>query len=272
MRVAARKLLQLLFLGAIACADPPPQPPAAPTPPPPPPIETAEPARAPIAVTERTATDAAAPVALKLGLSHVQVNTVVEDSAPTISRACLARGAPVNRGEVYFGFRIGVAGDVVDAWLVGTTFHEPKLEECVLRQVRELRFPTAEVSTLRPRMVLLIRPDGVAVVHPNAGAPDGGASKGLRQDEVRNVVTAHAAEIRACYEDEARKNASLDGMVKIAWDIEKSGVVSRAWVAASTLTNTSVEGCLIRAVQSWRFPASDVPTKVAGFPFNIAAR
>ncbi|MCW5831839.1 MAG: hypothetical protein KIS78_05235, partial [Labilithrix sp.] len=80
-------------------------------------------------------TDAAAPADLKLGLSHVQVDTVVEDGVVTISRACVARDAQVDRGEVYVGFRVDVTGNVVDAWLVGSTFHEPPLEECVLRHV-----------------------------------------------------------------------------------------------------------------------------------------
>lgn len=49
-------------------------------------METAESARAPIAVTEPT--DAAAPADLKLGLSHVQVDTVLEDGpdAPSLER------------------------------------------------------------------------------------------------------------------------------------------------------------------------------------------
>lgn len=258
----------LLYLGTSACADPPPQPPA--VPPPPPPIATPEPARAPIAVTEPT--DAAAPADLKLGLSHVQIDTVIEDAVVTMGRTCLARDAQVGRGEVYVGFRVDVAGKVVDAWLVGSTFHEPPLEECVLRHVRDLRFPSAEASTLVPRMAILMRPDGVAVVHPNAGVPDGGRSKGLRPDEVRSVVTAHAAEIRACYEGDTRTSGPPGGLVRLAWDIEKSGVVARAWVASSTLANASVEGCLVRTAQSWRFPASNAPTKVAGFPFNFDGR
>ena len=144
---------------------------------------------------------------------------------------------------MYVGFRVDVAGTVVDTWLDGSTFHEPPLEECVLRHVRSLRFPTAEASTLIPRMAILIRPDGVAVVRPHAGARDGGPGKGLRPDEVRSVVTAHAAEIRACYDAEAPTSASPGGAVRLAWDIETSGVVSRAWVASSTSANASVEAC-----------------------------
>lgn len=220
-------------------------------------------------MTEPTAT---APAGLKLGLSNVQLDTVIEDSTITIGRACLARDAQVGRGEVYVGLRVDAGGNVVDAWLVGSTFHQPPLEECVLRQVRGLRFPTAEVSTLVPRMALLIRPDGVAVVHPSADGRDGRTIKGLRSDEVRSVVTAHAAEVRACYESEAQANANVGGVVRIAWDIEKSGVVSRAWVASSTLANASIEGCLVRTAKTWRFPASEVPTKVAGFPFHFDLR
>lgn len=105
---------------------------------------------------------------------------------------------------------------------------------------------------------------GVAV---SAGAPQ--SRGGLTQEQVRRVVAAHVGALRACYESEAQKNPNLKGGVTAAFQIEPSGSVSTASVANSSLGNPRVEGCVIRQVKSWRFPSSDSPTTVAGYPFKF---
>ncbi len=105
---------------------------------------------------------------------------------------------------------------------------------------------------------------GVSVA---AGAPT--SRGGLSQEQVRRVVAAHVGALRACYESEAQKNPSLKGGVTAAFQIDPSGSVSSASVANSSLGNPRVEGCVIRQVKSWRFPASDSPTIVGGYPFKF---
>lgn len=86
---------------------------------------------------------------------------------------------------------------------------------------------------------------------------------------MRRVVAAHVGALRACYESEAQKNPSLKGGVTAAFQIDPNGSVSSASVANSSLGNPRVEGCVIRQVKSWRFPASDSPTIVGGYPFKF---
>ena len=53
------------------------------------------------------------------------------------------------------------------------------------------------------------------------------------------------------------------------WQIDPGGSVTSASVGSSTLGNPRVEGCFVRQVQKWKFPTSDSPTTVAGFPFKF---
>jgi hypothetical protein len=98
----------------------------------------------------------------------------------------------------------------------------------------------------------------------------GGSSKGgLSPEQVHRVVMAHIGAVRACYETEAQRNPGLKGGVTIAWQIDPAGGVTTASVAGTTISNPRVEGCVLRQVQRWRFPASESPTTVTGVPFKF---
>lgn len=101
-------------------------------------------------------------------------------------------------------------------------------------------------------------------------AASGKSSGGLSPEQVRRVVMSHLGGVRACYETEAQRNPNLSGGVTVAWQIEPAGTVSSASVAGTTLGNPRVEGCLVRVVRGWKFPASETPTTVAGYPFKFA--
>jgi hypothetical protein len=95
------------------------------------------------------------------------------------------------------------------------------------------------------------------------------ASKGgLSPEQVRRVVVAHQGALRACYEIEAQKNPGLKGGVTATWTIDPSGAVSSASIAGSTIKNPRVEGCVVRQIRTWRFPASEGTTPTT-FPFSF---
>jgi hypothetical protein len=108
---------------------------------------------------------------------------------------------------------------------------------------------------------------GEAKVAVGTGAA---ASKGgLSPEQVRRVVMSHIGAVRACYETEAQRNPGLKGGVTVQWQIDPAGGVGSASVASTTLNNPRVEGCVVRQVQRWKFPTSESPTTVAGFPFKF---
>lgn len=97
------------------------------------------------------------------------------------------------------------------------------------------------------------------------GTPD--AEGGLTRDQVSRVVRAHAAAIRYCYEKELQRQPNLSGKIDLYWVIRPSGKVDRVKIAASTVGNTAVEGCIERQVRHWNFPRSNGDTIVQKFPF-----
>ncbi|HEY2515490.1 MAG TPA: AgmX/PglI C-terminal domain-containing protein [Polyangiaceae bacterium] len=99
----------------------------------------------------------------------------------------------------------------------------------------------------------------------------GGVTRGgLSGEQIQRVVRAHLGALRACYESEAQRNPNLKGGVTMAWQIQPDGSVASPQVASSTLNNPRVEGCVVRQVRGWHFPASETPTSVPSFPFSFA--
>lgn len=97
------------------------------------------------------------------------------------------------------------------------------------------------------------------------GAPTHG---GLSAEQIRRVVFAHKGALQACYEIEAQKDPTLKGGVSVAWTIDASGGVTSANLAGSSIHNPRVEGCVLRQVKNWHFPASDGVSQ-ATFPFSF---
>lgn len=110
---------------------------------------------------------------------------------------------------------------------------------------------------------------GLAEAKVNVGTGVAAAKGGLSPEQIRRVVMSHIGAVRACYETEAQRNPGLKGGVTVQWQIDPAGNVTAASVAATTMSNPRVEGCVVRQVQKWKFPASESPTTVAGFPFKF---
>jgi hypothetical protein len=92
---------------------------------------------------------------------------------------------------------------------------------------------------------------------------------GLSPDQVQRVVMTHVGALRVCYDLEVQRNPQLRGGVIATWQIDASGSVTSANLAGTTLNNQRVEGCITRQVKKWRFPQSEAPTTVAGYPFRF---
>lgn len=107
---------------------------------------------------------------------------------------------------------------------------------------------------------------GGASVH--GGAPE--AQGSLTPEQVRRVVLAHTGALRACFERELQRDPKLHGSVKLKWEVRPEGNVSAASVASTTLGNAAVEGCMVRQVRSWHFPAAQSPTIVNAYPLTLA--
>lgn len=78
-------------------------------------------------------------------------------------------------------------------------------------------------------------------------------------------------QIRDCYERALARDAELRGRVVVHFAIVPSGEVASACVASSTLESPWLEACMVRALQSWRFPAlSRADPLGVAYPFVLS--
>ena len=109
-----------------------------------------------------------------------------------------------------------------------------------------------------------------AEVRPGASARSSlGEDAGLSRAMVDEVVASHLAAIRACYEDHAKSEGRPMGVVRVGWQIEPSGAVSRVEIVSTTLRSSAIEGCITRDIVRWTFPSSSRPTSVTEHPFTF---
>ncbi len=95
-------------------------------------------------------------------------------------------------------------------------------------------------------------------------------SGALDKDIIRRIVRAHINEIRSCYNQGLAQDPNLSGRVNIEFTIGPNGKVLDAKVTASTLTNTTVEGCMEKALKRWKFPKPAGGGKVkVSYPFIL---
>jgi hypothetical protein len=74
------------------------------------------------------------------------------------------------------------------------------------------------------------------------------------KEQIDQVVRAHLAGIKYCYEKELQHKSTLSGGIDVFWIIQPDGTVSKANVKNTTMGDAAVEGCIIRQVKQWTFP------------------
>lgn len=74
---------------------------------------------------------------------------------------------------------------------------------------------------------------------------------------VREVVVAHADEVRACFEAARIQAPRLQGRVVLKWIIQPDGSVTNAAVErpGTTVSSDEVLACMISRLGSWTFPS-----------------
>ena len=114
-------------------------------------------------------------------------------------------------------------------------------------------------------------PGGNAVkevaVKMKTGKPSGSLG-GLTHEQIMKVVRTRARAIQACYSRELQRNKGLGGKVVVSWKIDSAGKVSRTKVRQTTLRNGRVEDCIVRQVNSMKFPSpKGGSSATVNFPF-----
>ncbi len=90
----------------------------------------------------------------------------------------------------------------------------------------------------------------------------------LSKEVIRRVVVRHAAEVLACYTEELKTRATLEGHVTIKLVISGAGKVTTSDVTRSDMNAANMETCVAHTALSWLFPAPEGGGTVAvSYPF-----
>ncbi len=91
---------------------------------------------------------------------------------------------------------------------------------------------------------------------------------GLDREEIANYIRTQLGQILYCYERQLSANKDLFGKVSVKFTISGNGKVETQTISDTSLKNTTVEGCMLNKIASWKFPAPRGGTKViVTYPF-----
>jgi outer membrane biosynthesis protein TonB len=93
-------------------------------------------------------------------------------------------------------------------------------------------------------------------------------SGGIDKDAIAEVIRSNIGQIRFCYERRLSAVPNLYGKVLVQFSIQDGGTVLLPKVSQSTLSDSVVEGCILRRIASWKFPSPPAGTSVmVTYPF-----
>lgn len=91
---------------------------------------------------------------------------------------------------------------------------------------------------------------------------------GLDREVIAQYIKSKLGQILYCYERQLSANPDLFGKVAVKFTIGGTGQVEHQLIGDTTLKNSTVEGCILNRVASWKFPAPQGGTKVmVTYPF-----
>jgi Ca-activated chloride channel family protein len=77
----------------------------------------------------------------------------------------------------------------------------------------------------------------------------------LDKNIIRRVIRRRQRGLRYCYEKGLTRNPNLGGKLEVTWTIDSKGRVTAVELGESMLKDAKVEGCIVRQIKRWRFPA-----------------
>jgi hypothetical protein len=93
-------------------------------------------------------------------------------------------------------------------------------------------------------------------------------SGGMDKDAIAEVIRSNIGQIRFCYERRLSAVPNLFGKVLVQFSIQDGGTVLLPKVASSSLSDSVVEGCMLRRIASWKFPSPPAGSSVlVTYPF-----
>lgn len=80
------------------------------------------------------------------------------------------------------------------------------------------------------------------------------SSGGLTSQEIMAVIRANLNQIRHCYEQMLQRSPGVSGKVKVKFVVALNGRVSSSNILSSSISDSTLQGCISGKVRRWKFP------------------
>lgn len=105
----------------------------------------------------------------------------------------------------------------------------------------------------------------VGVEDADVDSPD------IDQQKLGGFVRARMAAIKACYENQLKRNPGLKGRIRIRFTILETGGLADIAAIENTLGSPEVAACILGTMRSWRTPFRPNGTVQVEYPFVFSA-
>jgi hypothetical protein len=96
-------------------------------------------------------------------------------------------------------------------------------------------------------------------------------SPDIDQQKLSGFVRARMAAIKACYENQLKRNPNLKGKIRIRFTILETGGLADVAAVENTLGSTEVAACIVGTMRTWRTPFRPAGTVPVDYPFVFSA-
>jgi hypothetical protein len=90
--------------------------------------------------------------------------------------------------------------------------------------------------------------------------------------QVRRTIRKNFRGIERCHQRQLKRDPDTAGRVLVTAVVAPSGKVTHVEVTTSRAKGSFLEGCLVREVRGWRFPATRGPAREISFPLLLLSR
>lgn len=173
---------------------------------------------------------------------------------------------PSLSGRVVVDFVIAATGVVASAKIASSTMTFPSVEGCIVKRVRQLRFPRPKGGgVVKVRYPFVFRVAGSQVPAPRSPAPRSStaAPYSLSRAQIQASMRRMGKPVQRCY-DRFKK----PGMVKVMLQIATSGAVQSA-VVKGRFAGSPTGACVRAAVLKTRFPRFSGKPLTITYPFVL---
>ena len=129
-----------------------------------------------------------------------------------------------------------------------------------------IEYPLENMNKHAAVMLILV----ISILSSFAGAeslPVPVDQRGLSKEMTNFTIAKYRTEVRDCYDKVLKTDPKREGRIVIKFLIETNGSVKDAIINKDTIHSPSLNTCLLKSVNSWKFPKSLVVTHVENYPF-----